>query len=146
MGQIAEIYILSQPFMLQIMATGSPVINLHPNNFSLEFPAAVIMLTQRQNSTIEHIVSMDFIASTSVGLAILGQKLICSLSLNRFRLSLPESSHRDVKVVRFENILSSILHFGVLPLANTKLQQGFPLPNPYNISFINSDIHVLEGI
>ncbi|KAH0500986.1 BPI fold-containing family C protein [Microtus ochrogaster] len=176
MGQIAEIYVLSQPFMLQIMAMGPPVINLHPNNFSLEFPASVIMLTERQNSTIEPIVSMDFIASTSVGLAILGQKLICSLSLNRsggqvggvmdkkplaqslaiatipeskfdhvrFRLSLPENRHRDVKVVRFENILSSILHFGVLPLANTKLQQGFPLPNPYNISFVNSDIEVLE--
>lgn len=25
-----------------------------------------------------------------------------------------------------------------------KLQQGFPLPNPYNISFVNSDIEVLE--
>lgn len=62
MGQIAEIYILSQPFMLQIMATGPPVINLHPNNFSLEFPAAVAMLTQRENSTIEHIVSMDFVS------------------------------------------------------------------------------------
>ncbi|XP_027248287.1 BPI fold-containing family C protein [Cricetulus griseus] len=145
LSKIAEIYVLSQPFMLQIMATGPPVINLHPNNFSLEFPAAVIMLTELQNSTIEPIVSMDFIASTSVGLAILGQKLICSLSLNRFRLSLPQNSHRDAKVVRFENILSSILHFGVLPLANTKLQQGFPLPNPYNISFVNSDIEVLEG-
>nr|XP_048274758.1 BPI fold-containing family C protein [Myodes glareolus] len=145
LSKIAEIYVLSQPFMLQIMATGPPVINLHPNNFSLELPAAVIMLTERQNSTIEPIVSMDFIASTSVGLAILGQKLICSLSLNRFQLSLPENRHRDVKVVRFENILSSILHFGVLPLANTKLQQGFPLPNPYNISFVNSDIEVLEG-
>lgn len=145
LSKIAEIYILSQPFMLQIMATGPPVVNLHPNNFSLELPAAVIMLTQPENSTIQPIVSMDFVASTSVGLAILGQKLICSLSLNRFRLSLPENSPRDVKVVRFENILSSILHFGVLPLANTKLQQGFPLPNPYNISFVNSDIEVLEG-
>lgn len=62
MGQIAEIYVLSQPFMLQIMAMGPPVINLHPNNFSLEFPASVIMLTERQNSTIEPIVSMDFVS------------------------------------------------------------------------------------
>ncbi|XP_050995822.1 BPI fold-containing family C protein [Acomys russatus] len=145
LSKIAEIYILSQPFMLQIMATGPPEINLHPNNFSLEFPASVVMLTELENSTIEPIVSMDFVASTSVGLAILGQKLICSLSLNRFSLSLPENSQRDAKVVRFENILSSILHFGVLPLANTRLQQGFPLPNPYNISFVNSDIKVLEG-
>nr|Q8C186.1 RecName: Full=BPI fold-containing family C protein; AltName: Full=Bactericidal/permeability-increasing protein-like 2; Flags: Precursor [Mus musculus]BAC26108.1 unnamed protein product [Mus musculus] len=145
LSKIAEIYVLSQPFILQMMATGPPMVNLQRNNFSLEFPAAVIMLTQLDNSTIQPIVSMDFVASTSVGLAILGQKLICSLSLNRFRLSLPENSQRDAKVVRFENILSSILHFGVLPLANTKLQQGFPLPNPYNISFINSDIEVLEG-
>uniref|UniRef100_A0A8C6RE57 Bactericidal permeability-increasing protein n=1 Tax=Nannospalax galili TaxID=1026970 RepID=A0A8C6RE57_NANGA len=144
-SRIAEIYVLSQPFMLQIMATGPPEISLHPNNFSLDLPASIIMLTELENSTIEPIVSMDFVASTSVGLAILGQKLICSLSLNRFRLLLPETSHRDVTVVRFENILSSILHFGVFPLANTKLQQGFPLPNPYNISFVNSDIEVFEG-
>lgn len=63
MEQIAEIYILSQPFMLQIMATGPPVVNLHPNNFSLELPAAVIMLTQPENSTIQPIVSMDFVSS-----------------------------------------------------------------------------------
>ncbi|XP_069870481.1 BPI fold-containing family C protein [Dipodomys merriami] len=144
LSRIAEIYILSQPFMLEFMATEPPTIHLEPNNFTLDIPASIIMLTQTENSTVEPIVSMDFVASTSVGLAILGQKLICSLSLNRFRLSLPESNRSDIKVLRFENILSSILHFGVLPLANTRLQQGFPLPNPYNISFINSDIEVLE--
>ncbi|XP_077806000.1 BPI fold-containing family C protein isoform X2 [Macaca mulatta] len=85
------------------------------------------------------------VASTSVGLVILGQRLVCSLSLNRFRLALPESNRSNIEVLRFENILSSILHFGVLPLANAKLQQGFPLPNPHKISFVNSDIEVLEG-
>uniref|UniRef100_A0A671EE45 Bactericidal permeability-increasing protein n=1 Tax=Rhinolophus ferrumequinum TaxID=59479 RepID=A0A671EE45_RHIFE len=84
------------------------------------------------------------VASTSVGLVILGQRLICSLSLNRFRLSLPESNRSNIEVLRFENILSSILHFGILPLANAKLQQGFPLPNPHKISFVNSDVEVLE--
>uniref|UniRef100_A0A8C9K7V0 Bactericidal permeability-increasing protein n=1 Tax=Panthera tigris altaica TaxID=74533 RepID=A0A8C9K7V0_PANTA len=85
------------------------------------------------------------VASTSVGLVILGQRLVCSLSLNRFRLSLPESNRSNIEVLRFENILSSILHFGILPLANAKLQQGFPLPNPHKISFVNSDIEVFEG-
>ncbi|XP_054181434.1 BPI fold-containing family C protein isoform X3 [Homo sapiens] len=85
------------------------------------------------------------VASTSVGLVILGQRLVCSLSLNRFRLALPESNRSNIEVLRFENILSSILHFGVLPLANAKLQQGFPLPNPHKFLFVNSDIEVLEG-
>ncbi|KAG3291077.1 BPI fold containing family C [Ictidomys tridecemlineatus] len=145
LSQIAEIYILSQPFMLQIMATEPPTVSLQPGNFTLDIPASIMMLTQPENSTLQSIVSMDFVASTSVGLAILGQRLICSLSLKRFRLSLPESSRKDIKVVRFENILSSILHFGVLPLANARLQQGFPLPNPHKLSFVNSDIEVLEG-
>lgn len=48
--------------MLQIMATGPPAVNLHPNNFSLEFPASVTMLTEMENSTIERIVSMDFVS------------------------------------------------------------------------------------
>ncbi|XP_045408972.1 BPI fold-containing family C protein [Lemur catta] len=145
LSRIAEIYILSQPFMVRIMATEPPVISLQPGNFTLDIPASIIMLTQPKNSTVETIVSMDFVASTSVGLVILGQRLICSLSLNRFRLSLPEPNHSNIEVLRFENILSSILHFGVLPLANAKLQQGFPLPNPHKISFVNSDIEVLEG-
>ncbi|XP_011893390.1 PREDICTED: BPI fold-containing family C protein isoform X2 [Cercocebus atys] len=143
--EIAEIYILSQPFMVRIMATEPPVINLQPGNFTLDIPASIMMLTQPKNSTVETIVSMDFVASTSVGLVILGQRLVCSLSLNRFRLALPESNRSNIEVLRFENILSSILHFGVLPLANAKLQQGFPLPNPHKISFVNSDIEVLEG-
>ncbi|XP_036313310.1 BPI fold-containing family C protein isoform X2 [Pipistrellus kuhlii] len=142
--EIAEIYILSQPFMIRIMATEPPVISLLPGNFTLDIPASIMLLTQSENSTAESIVSMDFVASTSVSLVILGQRLICSLSLNRFRLSLPESNHNNIEVLRFENILSSILHFGVLPLANAKLQQGFPLPSPDKISFVNSDVEVLE--
>ncbi|XP_032122804.1 BPI fold-containing family C protein isoform X2 [Cebus imitator] len=145
LSRIAEIYILSQPFMVRIMATEPPVINLQPGNFTLDIPASIMMLTQTNNSTVETIVSMDFVASTSVGLVILGQRLVCSLSLNRFRLTLPESNRSNIEVLRFENILSSILHFGVLPLANAKLQQGFPLPNPHKISFVNSDIEVFEG-
>ncbi|XP_004418131.1 PREDICTED: BPI fold-containing family C protein [Ceratotherium simum simum] len=144
LSRFAEIYILSQPFMVRIMATEPPVVSLLPGNFTLDIPASIMILTQSKNSTAETIVSMDFVASTSVGLVILGQRLICSLSLNRFRLSLPESSRSNIEVLRFENILSSILHFGVLPLVNTKLQQGFPLPNPHKISFVNSNIEVLE--
>ncbi|KAM9228863.1 BPI fold-containing family C protein [Dugong dugon] len=145
LSRIAEIYILSQPFMVRFMATKPPVINLQPGNFTLDIPASVMMLTQFENATAETIVSMDFVASTNVSLIILGQRLVCSLSLNRFRLSLPESNRSNTEVLRFENILSSILHFGVLPLANAKLQQGFPLPNPHKISFVNSDIKVLKG-
>ncbi|XP_021114006.1 BPI fold-containing family C protein isoform X2 [Heterocephalus glaber] len=146
LSRIMDLYILFQPLMLRIMATEPPVVRLQPGNFSLDIPASAVLFTQPQNATeMEPIVSMDFVASTSVGLAILGQRLICSLSLNRFRLSLPESNHSDIKVLRFENILSSILHFAVLPLANTKLQQGFPLPRPYNVSLVNSDIEVFEG-
>nr|BAG63157.1 unnamed protein product [Homo sapiens] len=145
LSRIAEIYILSQPFMVRIMATEPPIINLQPGNFTLDIPASIMMLTQPKNSTVETIVSMDFVASTSVGLVILGQRLVCSLSLNRFRLALPESNRSNIEVLRFENILSSILHFGVLPLANAKLQQGFPLPNPHKFLFVNSDIEVLEG-
>ncbi|XP_057598294.1 BPI fold-containing family C protein isoform X3 [Hippopotamus amphibius kiboko] len=145
LSRIAELYILSRPFMVRIMATEPPVVNLLPGNFTLDIPASIVILTQSKNSTAETIVSMDFIASTNVALAILGQRMICSLSLNRFRLSLPESNRSNIEVLRFENILSSILHFGVLPLANAKLQQGFPLPNPHDISLVNSDIEVLEG-
>jgi hypothetical protein len=61
-GQIAEIYILSQPFILKIMATEPPVINLQPGNFTLDIPASIIMLTQPENSTMQHIVSMDFVS------------------------------------------------------------------------------------
>uniref|UniRef100_A0A8C4MJ53 Bactericidal permeability-increasing protein n=1 Tax=Equus asinus TaxID=9793 RepID=A0A8C4MJ53_EQUAS len=164
LSRLAEIYILSQPLMVRIMATEPPVISLLPGNFTLDIPASIIILTQAENSTAETIVSMDFVASTSVGLVILGQRLICSLSLNRwsmnhlsaspltfqiisrFRLSLPESSRGSIEVLRFENILSSIIHFGVLPLANAKLQQGFPLPHPHKISFVNSDVEVLEDL
>ncbi|XP_074127611.1 BPI fold-containing family C protein [Sminthopsis crassicaudata] len=144
-SQIAELYIMAQPLMMRILTTEPPLINLEPNNFTLTIPGSVVMLTKPKNTTEEAIVSMDFVASTSVGLAILGQKLICSLSLNRFRLSGPESNRSSIEVLRFENIFSSILHFGVFPLVNARLQQGFPLPNPHQISLVNSDIEVHKG-
>ncbi|XP_068938123.1 BPI fold-containing family C protein isoform X3 [Petaurus breviceps papuanus] len=120
-SQIAELYIMAQPLMMRILTTEPPAVSLEPNNFTLNLPGSVVMLTKPKNNTEEAIVSMDFVASTSVGLAILGQKLICSLSLNRFRLSGPESNRSSIEVLRFENIFSSILHFGVFPLVN-----GFP--------------------
>lgn len=61
-GQIAEIYILSQPFMVRIMATEPPVISLLPGNFTLDIPASIVLLTQSENSTAETIVSMDFVS------------------------------------------------------------------------------------
>ncbi|XP_068938122.1 BPI fold-containing family C protein isoform X2 [Petaurus breviceps papuanus] len=144
-SQIAELYIMAQPLMMRILTTEPPAVSLEPNNFTLNLPGSVVMLTKPKNNTEEAIVSMDFVASTSVGLAILGQKLICSLSLNRFRLSGPESNRSSIEVLRFENIFSSILHFGVFPLVNARLQQGFPLPNPHQISLVNSDIEVHKG-
>ncbi|XP_036616701.1 BPI fold-containing family C protein [Trichosurus vulpecula] len=144
-SQIAELYIMAQPLMMRILTTEPPVVNLEPNNFTLNIPGSVVMLTKPKNATEEAIVSMDFVANTGVGLAILGQKLVCSLSLNRFRLSGPESNRSSIEVLRFENILSSILHFGVFPLANARLQQGFPLPNPHQISLIKPDIEVHKG-
>ncbi|KAB0348889.1 hypothetical protein FD754_013746 [Muntiacus muntjak] len=76
LSRIAELYILSQPFMVQVMATEPPVIRLLPGNFTLDIPASIMILTQPKNSTAETIVSMDFVASTNVALAILGQRLI----------------------------------------------------------------------
>ncbi|XP_030873365.1 BPI fold-containing family C protein [Leptonychotes weddellii] len=98
LSRIAEIYILSQPFMVRVMATEPPVISLQPGSFTLDIPASMVLLAQTENSTAEAIVSMDFVASTSVGLVILGQRLVCSLSLNRFRLSLPESNRSNIEV------------------------------------------------
>ncbi|XP_047642401.1 BPI fold-containing family C protein isoform X2 [Phacochoerus africanus] len=97
LSRIAELYILSQPFMVRVMATEPPLINLLPGNFTLDIPASILILTQSKNSTAETIVSMDFVASTDVALVILGQRLICSLSLNRFRLSLPESNRSNIE-------------------------------------------------
>lgn len=60
--QIADIYILSQPLMVRMMATEPPVINLEPGNFSLDIPASIMILTQPGNSTVQTIVSMDFVS------------------------------------------------------------------------------------
>lgn len=63
MGQIADLYILSQPLVLRIMATEPPVVHLQPGNFTLDIPASVVVLTQRRNATeVEPIVSMDFVS------------------------------------------------------------------------------------
>ncbi|KAF5926492.1 hypothetical protein HPG69_001119 [Diceros bicornis minor] len=61
LSRFAEIYILSQPFMVRIMATEPPVVSLLPGNFTLDIPASIMILTQSKNSTAETIVSMDFI-------------------------------------------------------------------------------------
>lgn len=61
-GQIAEIYILSQPFIVQVLAVEPPTVSLLRNNFTLDIPASIIILTQPKNSTAEAIVSMDFVS------------------------------------------------------------------------------------
>ncbi|KAJ8791613.1 hypothetical protein J1605_020335 [Eschrichtius robustus] len=62
LSRIAELYILSQPFMVKVLATEPPLVNLLPGNFTLDIPASFVIFTQSKNSTAKTIVSMDFVS------------------------------------------------------------------------------------
>ncbi|XP_067415095.1 BPI fold-containing family C protein [Emydura macquarii macquarii] len=143
--EIAQCYVEVRPTLLNLMASAAPVVSLQTDTFSLEIPASMEVLAVLPDSTTQLMFTVNIIANTSVSLTIFEQKLIGSLCLNRFQLSLDDSSVGFFEVSLLENFLSYVLRNGVIPAANAKLKNGFPLPNLDHITLLRPVIKVNQG-
>ncbi|XP_044297000.1 BPI fold-containing family C protein [Varanus komodoensis] len=142
---VADRYAEPLPVMMNIVATAAPVIHLHNASFRLELAASVEMLAVLPNSTTQSMFTLNITARTHASLTIFEKNLVPALCLHSFQLSLVHSRVGFFKVSLLENFFSYILRSGVIPAANAKLKEGFPLPLLDKMILVNPAVTVHQG-
>ncbi|XP_033018513.1 BPI fold-containing family C protein [Lacerta agilis] len=125
--KIARSYKTPRPVTLDLKPTAAPVIRLHNGSTVLEIAGSMEVLVVLKNSTTQSMFTLSITARTHASLNIFEQKLIPSLCLDSFHLSLTHSNVGFFKVSLLKNFMSYILRNGVIPAANGKLKEGLPL-------------------
>ncbi|XP_019344766.2 BPI fold-containing family C protein isoform X1 [Alligator mississippiensis] len=143
--EVAQYYAESQPVMLNLTATKTPVISLQTDAFTIEIHGSMEVLAVLPDATTQSLFTVNITTNSSINLTLFDQKLIGSLCLNRFQLSLADSNLGFFEISLLENFFSYILHSEIIPSANAKLTKGFPLPNLANISLKKPFIKVEQG-
>ncbi|XP_061438690.1 BPI fold-containing family C protein [Rhineura floridana] len=125
--KVARRYATPYPVILNLKPIAAPVIGLHNDSFVLEAAGSMEVLAVLPNSTTQSMFTLNITAITRASLTIFEQKLIPSLCLDSFHLSLAHSNVGFFKVSLLKNFFSYILRNGVIPAANAKLKEGLRL-------------------
>ncbi|XP_026548692.1 BPI fold-containing family C protein-like [Notechis scutatus] len=142
---ISHIYAKPLPVIMNLRIIDAPVISLHDNKSILEFSASMEVLAKMPNSTTESMFTLNITTRTHADLIIFNQKLLTTLCLNSFYISLAQSNVGFFEASLLDNFMSYILRIGIIPAANFKLKDGFPLPVLDQIILMKPSIRIYEG-
>ncbi|CAI5786125.1 BPI fold-containing family C protein [Podarcis lilfordi] len=143
--KIARSYKTPCPVILDLKPTAAPVIRLHNGSAVLEIAGSMEVLVVLKNSTTQSMFTLSITAKTHASLNIFEQKLIPSLCLDSFHLSLTHSNVGFFKVSLLKNFMSYILRNGVIPAANGKLKEGLPLSKMDSMMLVEPVVTVHQG-
>nr|XP_034983722.1 BPI fold-containing family C protein [Zootoca vivipara] len=143
--KIARSFKTPCPVILDLKPTAAPVIRLHNGSAVLEIAGSMEVLVVLKNSTTRSMFTLNIAARTHVALNIFEQKLIPSLCLDSFHLSLTQSNVGFFKVSLLKNFMSYILRNGVIPAANGKLKEGLSLSKMDSMMLVEPVVTVHQG-
>ncbi|XP_025022212.1 BPI fold-containing family C protein-like [Python bivittatus] len=142
--QVMQYYTESHPVRMKLMVTAAPVVRLQNNSFTIEIPCFVVVSALLLNLT-----KPIFVVNISIGLnanaAIVKQKLIISLQLQRLQLSLTYSNIGFFQVQHLKNFLSYSLQNTVIPPISAALKRGLQLPTMARLAFPEAVTEVNQG-
>ncbi|XP_063165385.1 BPI fold-containing family C protein-like [Candoia aspera] len=143
--QVMQYYTESHPVRMKLMVTAAPIVRLQNNSFTMEFPCFVVVSALLSNLIMQPL----FVVNISVGLnasaAIVKQKLIVSLQLQRLHLSLTYSNIGSFQVQHLKNFLSYSLQNTVIPPISAALKRGLQLPTMARLAFPETVTEVNQG-
>ncbi|XP_029139339.1 BPI fold-containing family C protein [Protobothrops mucrosquamatus] len=142
---ISHIYAKPLPVIMNIRIIDAPVISLHDNKSILVFSASMEVLAKMPNSTTESMFTLNITTRTHADLTIFDRRLLTTLCLNSFHISLAHSNVGLFEASLLDNFLSYILRTGIIPAANFQLKDGFPLPVLDTIFLMKPSIRIYEG-
>ncbi|XP_032077014.1 BPI fold-containing family C protein [Thamnophis elegans] len=142
---IAHIYAKPLPVIMNIRIIDTPVISLHDNKSILEFSASMEVLAKMPNPTTESMFTLNITTRTHADLFIFNRKLLTTLCLSSFHISLVHSNVGLFEASLLDNFLSYILRTGIIPAANFKLKDGFPLSVLDPVILMKPSIRMFEG-
>ncbi|KAM3832578.1 BPI fold-containing family C protein [Vipera latastei] len=141
---ISHIYAKPLPVVVNIRIIDAPVISLHDNKSILEFSTSMEVLAKMPNSTTESMFTLNITTRTHADLTIFDRRLLTTLCLNSFHISLAHSNVGLFEASLLDNFLSYVLRTGIIPAVNFKLKGGFPLPVLDTIILMKPSIRIYE--
>ncbi|XP_034258945.1 BPI fold-containing family C protein [Pantherophis guttatus] len=142
---ISHIHAKPLPVIMNIRITDAPVISLYDNKSILKFSASMEVLAKMPNSTTQSMFTLNITTRTHADLTIFNRRLLTTLCLNSFHSSLAHSNVGLFEASLLDNFLSYILRTGIIPAANFKLKDGFPLPALDPMILMKPSIRIYEG-
>ncbi|XP_013909196.1 PREDICTED: BPI fold-containing family C protein [Thamnophis sirtalis] len=142
---ITHIYAKPLPVIMNIRIIDAPVVSLHDNKCILEFSASMEVLAKMPNSTTESMFTLNITTRTHADLFIFNRKLLTTLCLSSFHISLVHSNVGLFEASLLDNFLSYILRTGIIPAANFKLKDEFPLSVLDPVILMKPSIRMYEG-
>uniref|UniRef100_A0A3B3QAU4 Bactericidal permeability-increasing protein n=1 Tax=Paramormyrops kingsleyae TaxID=1676925 RepID=A0A3B3QAU4_9TELE len=127
---------------LLLKTSTQPNVTFEPNNVTLQATGTLTAYAILPNTTLEPLFILNMDASVSGNFYISGLKLVGSLQLNGFDMSLGTSYVGEFQVKPLHNIFMLVMKLAVIPKVNEYLQQGFPLPAIGRMNLINSKLQV----
>ncbi|XP_058047657.1 BPI fold-containing family C protein-like [Ahaetulla prasina] len=142
---ISHIYAKPLPVIMNIRIIDAPVISLHDNKSILDFSASMEVLAKIPNSTTQSMFTLNITTRARADLTIFNRRLLTTLCLNSFHISLAHSNVGLFEASLLDNFLSYILQTGIIPAVNFKLKDGFPLPILDPVILMKPSIRIYEG-
>ncbi|XP_063165384.1 BPI fold-containing family C protein [Candoia aspera] len=142
---IAHLYGEPLPVIMEITITTVPVISLHSDKSTLEFTSSMEVLAMLPNSTTQSMFTLNITAGTHANLTIFDQKLITTLCLDSFHISLVHSNVGFFEASLLDNFLSYVLQTGIIPAANAKLKDGVLLPFLDTMILMKPNVRIYQG-
>ncbi|KAM6438143.1 BPI fold-containing family C protein-like [Liasis olivaceus] len=142
---IAHLYAEPLPVIMSVGITDVPVISLHNDKLILEFAGSMAVLAMLPNSTTQSMFTLNIIAGTHANLTIFDQRLIITLCLDSFHISLAHSDIGFFEASLLDNFVSYILQTGIILAANAKLKDGIPLPLLDTMILMKPNVRIYQG-
>ncbi|XP_074868358.1 bactericidal permeability-increasing protein-like [Carettochelys insculpta] len=135
----------NMPLELHLSARKQPLLTCWPGSLDLALFGTAEAFVVLPNATLAKAFLLDLDASLAGKLHLDSAKVGGSVALRNFSMSVARPHMGSVQRKALELLLKLVLRMVVLPMANKKLKEGFPLPSIYNLSLVNPHVTINQG-
>ncbi|XP_072304894.1 bactericidal permeability-increasing protein isoform X2 [Eucyclogobius newberryi] len=130
--------------VLQVYARQTPLFSFEPGFVKLDLLSAIKAFVVQSNSTLTPVFKLHADSALSGKMWLDGKKVLSTLKMDNFSLSLASSEIGPFKTAALEG-LAKMGVSKALDMINKKLAQGFDLPHTTNAQLVNSVLSLEKG-
>ncbi|XP_029932359.1 bactericidal permeability-increasing protein-like [Myripristis murdjan] len=129
---------------LTMSAASDPMVIFKPNNMTITAVATVTAFAIQADSTLSPLFVLKLDTSVSAAMSVTQMRLGGTLSLNKMEMSVQSSNVGNFQVSVLNNFIPTVLRWVVIPIVNTELRKGYPLPELQNMQLMNTQLQIMQ--